>query len=124
VDLEEAYNLVPRKLWPAIRDIGIPQKILVVIRKMYAKNEAQVKTGKRISTGLRIVKGMKRGCGLPPDLFKIFLESELYNWNKRCKSMGLLTANKTTHHHLFFVDNQVIIAQDKYDTEYKTKILT
>jgi hypothetical protein len=37
--------------------------------------------------------------------------------------MGLPTGNKTTYHH-FFVDNQVIIAQDKDDTEYKTQILT
>lgn len=106
-----------------IRDIGIPQEMLVVIQKMHAKNEAQVKTGNRISTGL-ITKRMKWGCGLSPDLFKIFLESVLYGWNKRCKSMGLPTGNKTTHHCLLFVDNQVIIAQDKDDTEYKTKILT
>jgi hypothetical protein len=69
---------------------------------MHAKNEAQVKTGNRISTGLRITKGMKWGCGLSPDLFKIFLEIVLYNRNKRCKSMGLPTGNKTTHHHLLF----------------------
>jgi hypothetical protein len=64
VDLEEAYNLEPRKLlWSAIRDIGIPQEMLLVIKKMHAKNEAQVKIGKRISTGFRITKGMKQGCG-------------------------------------------------------------
>jgi len=102
VDLEDAYNLVPRKLlWPAISNVGIPQELLVVIQKMHAKNEAQVKTGKRISAGFRITEGMKRGCGLSPHLFKIFLESVLYNWNKRCKSMGLPTGNKITHHLVF-----------------------
>jgi hypothetical protein len=59
VDLEEAYNLVPRKLlWSAVRDTGIPQEMLVVIQKMHAKNEAPVKTRNRISTGLRITKKM------------------------------------------------------------------
>jgi hypothetical protein len=113
VDLKDAHNLVTRKLlWPAISNAGIPQEMLVVIQKMHAKNEAQVKTGKRISTGFRITKGMKWGCGLSPDLFKIFLEIVLYNWNKRCKivlynwnrrckSMGLPTGNKTTQHLVF-----------------------
>jgi len=75
--------------------------MLVVIQKLHAKNEAQVKTGNRISTGLRITKRMKQGCGLSPDLFKTFLESVLYDWNKRWKSKGLPTGNKTTHHCLF-----------------------
>ena len=102
MDMEEAYNLVPRKLLQsAIRDTGLPQERLVVIQKIHSKNEAQVKTGNRISKTLRITEGMKQGCGLSPDLFKIFLESVLYKWNKRCKSMGLQTGNKTTHHHLF-----------------------
>jgi hypothetical protein len=33
--------------------------MLVVVQKMQAKNEAQVKTGNRISTEFRITKGMK-----------------------------------------------------------------
>jgi len=74
VDLVEAYNLVPRKLlWSAIRDIRIPQEILVVIQKMHTKNETQVKTGNRISTWLRITKGMKRGCGFITRLVQNFL---------------------------------------------------
>jgi hypothetical protein len=37
-------QMVPRKLLcPVIRKTGIPQEILVVIQKMYAMNEAQVK---------------------------------------------------------------------------------
>ena len=44
VNLEKAYDMVPRKLlWPLIRKMGIPQKILVVIQKVYAKNESHVK---------------------------------------------------------------------------------
>jgi len=34
VDLEGAYIMVPRKLlWPVIREMGVPQEILVVIKK-------------------------------------------------------------------------------------------
>jgi len=60
VVLEEAYIMVPRKLlWPVIRGMGVPQEILVVIQKMYAKNEAYVKIGNRISAGFETTKGLK-----------------------------------------------------------------
>jgi hypothetical protein len=81
-----------------IRKNGIPQKLLVMIQKMQTKNEAQVKTGNGISTGFRTTEGLKQGCGISPDLLKMFLESVLYTWNKRCKSMGLPTGNKTAYH--------------------------
>jgi hypothetical protein len=57
VDLEKAYDMVPRKLlWPAIRRMGIPHEITAVIQKMYENNEAQVKVGNRISTSFRTTK--------------------------------------------------------------------
>jgi hypothetical protein len=60
VDLEGAYIMVPRKLlWPVIREIGVPQEILVVIQKMYAKSEACVKIGNRLSTDFETTKGLK-----------------------------------------------------------------
>ena len=60
VDLEEAYIMVPQKLlWSVIREMGVPQEILVVIQKMYAKNEVHVKIGNRISTGFETTKGLK-----------------------------------------------------------------
>jgi hypothetical protein len=60
VDLEEAYIMVPRKLLrPVIREMGVPQEILVLIQKMYAKNEAHVKVGNRISAGFETTKGLK-----------------------------------------------------------------
>jgi len=55
------------------------------------------------------------------DFHQPYLESVLYNWNKICRRMGLSTGNQTIHHHRF-ADDQVIIAQDKGDAEYDTKI--
>jgi hypothetical protein len=37
----------------------IPQKIIVVIQKMYENNEVQVQAGNRISTSFRTTKGLK-----------------------------------------------------------------
>lgn len=50
VDLEKAYDMVPRKLLrPVIRKMEIPHEILVGIEKLQDKNEAHVKIGNGIS---------------------------------------------------------------------------
>jgi hypothetical protein len=95
--------------------MGIPHKILVAIQQMCAKNETQVKIGKRTSIGYKTTEGLKHRCGLSQSLFKIYLESVLYDWNKKCKRMGLPVRNKTIQH-VLFVDDQVIMARDKDDT--------
>jgi hypothetical protein len=53
------------------------------------------------------------------NLIQIYLESVLYDWNKKCKSMDLSRANEKINHQLF-ADNQAITAQDKDDAEYMT----
>ena len=50
MDLEKAYDMVPRKLLrPVIRKMEIPHEILVGIEKLQDKNEAHVKIGNGIS---------------------------------------------------------------------------
>jgi len=46
------------------------------------------------------MKGLQQGCGLLSALLMIYLESVLYDGNKKCKSRGLLVGNETVHHHL------------------------
>jgi GTPase Era involved in 16S rRNA processing len=60
VDLEKAYDMVPKKLlWPMIRKMEIPHEILVGIEKLQARNEAHVKIGNRISI-FKTTKGLKQ----------------------------------------------------------------
>lgn len=49
--------------------------------------------------------------------YTVWLEQEVQNYGTANREQN----NKSLS---FFVDNQVIIAQDKDDTEYETKILT
>jgi hypothetical protein len=79
---------------------------------MYKNNEVQMEVGNRISRSFRTSKGSKQGCGLSTSLFKIYLESVRYSWNKKCRNMVLPIGDQTI---------QVIIAQDREDAEYMTK---
>ena len=50
---------------------------------------------------------------------KIYLESVLYNWEEKRKSMGKMTGKQTIHIlFFFFAGDQVIIAKDKDYAEY------
>jgi len=82
---------------------------------------AQVKILDSVSVGFRSTVVLDQECGFSPFLFTIYLESVLYNWNKKCRRMGLPTGSQTIHHHLF-ADDLVIIVQVKGDAEYNTKI--
>jgi hypothetical protein len=76
VDLEKAYDMIPRKLlWPVISKMGIPHEILVGAEKLQAKNKAHVKIGNRVS-GFKTTKGLKQRCGLSPTLFRFI--SQVY----------------------------------------------
>jgi len=68
------------------------------------------------------MEGLKQGCGLSPTLFKIDLESVLYDWNQKCRSMVQPAGNKTIHH-VCYADDQTIVAQDEVYAEYMTKKL-
>jgi len=73
-------EVVPRKLLcTMIRKMGILQEILVVIQKMYARNEAQVKILNSTSVGFRTTEVLEQECGFSPTLFTIYLESVLYD---------------------------------------------
>ena len=67
--------------------------------------------------GFRTMEGLKQGCGLSPPLFKTDLESVLYDWNEKCKSMVRPVGNETIHH-LRFAGDQAIIAQGEIYAEY------
>jgi hypothetical protein len=69
----------------------VPRKLL------WLQNEVQAKAGNIILTSRRTTNGLKQGHGLSLR-FKIYLESVLYTWKKRCKNMGLPTGDLTIHH--------------------------
>ena len=59
---------------------------------------------------------------LSPTLFKIYIQSDLENWQKKCSKMRL-EIQDTTIYSLLFADDQLLIAQDE-DLEYMTRKLT
>ena len=76
VDLEKAFDRVPRKvLWWAMRTLGVPESIVRVVQAMYNNARSKVRIGSECSEEFEFGVGVHQGSVLSPLLFIIVLEA-------------------------------------------------
>ena len=76
VDLEKAFDQVPRKvLWWALRKLGVEEWIVRLVQGMYANAWSRVHVGKGCSEEFEVKVGVHQGSLLSPLLFIIVLEA-------------------------------------------------
>ena len=68
------------KLWKILKEMGIPDHLICLLRNLYAGQEATVKSGHGTTDWFQIGKGVRQGCILSPCSF---------NWSTTCKRMKL-----------------------------------
>ena len=62
------------KLWKSLKQMGIPDYLICLLRNLYAGQEATVRTGHGTTDWFQIRKGVCQGCILSPSLFKLYAE--------------------------------------------------
>ena len=62
------------KLWKILKEMGIPDHLTCLLRKLYAGQEATVRTGHGTTDWFQIGKGVRQGCILSPCLFNLHAE--------------------------------------------------
>ena len=76
VDLEKAFDRVPRKvIWWALRRLGVEEWIVQLVQGMYANVQSRVRVGEGFSEELEVKVGVHHGSVLSPLLFIIVLEA-------------------------------------------------
>ena len=55
--------------WKILKEIGIPDHLIYLLRNLYAGQEARVRAGHETIDWLQIWKGVQQGCMLSPCLF-------------------------------------------------------
>ena len=75
IDYAKAFDCVDHnKLWKILQEMGIPDYLTCLLRKLYAGQEATVRTGHGATDWLQIGKGVCQGCILSSCLFNLYAE--------------------------------------------------
>ena len=75
IDYAKAFDCVDHnKLRKILKEIGIPDHLTCLLRNMYARQEATVRTGHGTTDWFQIGKGVGQGCILSPCLFNLYAE--------------------------------------------------
>ena len=81
IDYAKAFDCVDHnKLWKILKEMGIPDHLTGLLRNLYARQEATVRTGHG-TDWFQIGKGVRQGCILSPCLFNLY--EEYIIWNAR-----------------------------------------
>ena len=80
IDYAKAFDCVDHnKLWKILKEMGIPDHLTGLLRNLYARQEATVRTGHGTADWFQIGKGVCQGCILSPCLFNFYAECIMRN---------------------------------------------
>ena len=74
IDYAKAFDCVDhKKLWKILKEMGIPDHLICLLRNLYGGKETTVRTGHE-TNWFQIGKGVCQGCILSPCLFNLYAE--------------------------------------------------
>jgi len=82
------------KLWKILKEMGIPEHLICLLRNLYAGQEATVRTGHGTTDWFQIGKVVRQGCILSPCLFNLYAEYIMRNAGLEDSLSGLMQKSK------------------------------
>ena len=80
IDYAKTFDCVDhKKLWKILKEMGIPDHLIHLLRNLCTDQEATVRTGQGPRDWLQIGKGVRQGCILSPCLFNLYAEYIMRN---------------------------------------------
>ena len=94
-DYAKAFDCIDHnKLWKILQEMGIPDHLTCVLRDLYARQEAKVRTGHGPTDCFQIGKGVRQGYILSPCLFNLYAEHIMRNAGLDEAQAGIKTARR------------------------------
>ena len=118
IDYAKAFDCVNHnKLWKILKEMGIPDHLICLLRNLYAGQEATVRTGHGTTDRFQIGKGVCQGCILSPCLFNLYAVYILRNTGLDEEQAGVKIAGRNINN-LRYADDTTLMAEG--EEELKT----
>ena len=92
--------------------MGIPDHLTCLLRNLYARQEATVRTGHGTADWFQIGKGVHQGCKLSPYLFNFYAEYIMRNAGLEEAQAGIKIAGRNISN-LSYADDTTLMAESK-----------
>lgn len=120
IDFQQAYDTVDRRqLYKALQELGIPNKIINLVRMTHQNTENKVRVHGNISESFKIGKGLRQGDPISAILFNLALEMIVRKSNINREG----TIYIKNHQCLAYADDITIITRTKKDLKRVVKNL-
>ena len=98
IDYAKAFDCVDHnKLWTVLQEMGIPDHLTCLLRKLYAGQEAIVRNRHGTTDWFQIGKGVHQGCILSPCLINLYAEYIMRNARLDEAEAGINIAGRNTN---------------------------
>ena len=113
IDYAKAFDRVDHnKLWKILKEMGIPDHLICLLRNLCAGQEATVRTGHGTTDCFQIGKGVCQGCILSPCLFNLYAEYIMRNTGLKESQAGIKIAGRNINN-LRYADDTTLMAESE-----------
>ena len=98
--------------WKLLKEMGIPDHLGCLLRKLYAGQEGTVGTGHGTTDWFQIRKGVRQGCILSSCLFNLHAEYIMRNAGLGEAQAGIKTAGRNINN-LRYADDTTLMAESE-----------
>ena len=112
-DYAKAFDCVDhKKLWKILKEMGILDHLIRLLRNLYAGQEATVRTGHGPTDWFQIGKGGGQGCILSPCLFNLYAEYIMRNARLEEAQAGIKIVGRNINN-LRYADDTTLMAESE-----------
>ena len=106
IDYAKAFD------WKILKEMGLPDHLICLLRNLYAGQEATVRTGHGTTDWFQIGKGVHQGCILSPCLFNFFAKFIVLNARLDEAQAGIKISGRNINN-FRYADDTTLMAENE-----------
>ena len=113
IDYAKAFDCVDHnKLWKILKEMGLSDHLICLLRNLYAGKEATIRTGLGTTDWFQIGKGIRQGCILSTCLFNFHAKYIMRNAGLEEAQAGIKIAGRNINN-LRYADDTTLMAESE-----------